>query len=314
MTKEAHILDYWQLSVSTGLLLLILNTSLIYMNLCLRICGSLAGLMEACTLALGMWCSCHSVWLGSNPSGSFRLTPTSWHLSIIFFSVSVLPPSAASKSKHCKDRERRAHVSVRSAAGHTQANEVWWGGDLHLSREQRTGAVSGAPADRAAGPADVRIRAQTHQSGNTQSVRSDTCTVTTNIQTQKHTPLVSITGMPFKLLHIRALSIPCRKNNRFNRMKPSKLHRHRSLYEEWPDLWPLTHLCSLPLLLLNRNSSGKKYIDRGRQTLHLISASKWMDITFTISHYRTACRCISALSRTVCLSLGLNTTIFACSG
>lgn len=256
------------------------------MNLCLRICGSLAGLMEACTLALGMWCSCHSVWLGSNPSGSFRLTPTSWHLSIIFFSVSVLPPSAASKSKHCKDRERRAHVSETSTA--RDASEwgvVRWGGCLHLSREQRTGAVSGAPADRVAGPANVRIRAQTHQSGNTQSVRSDTCTVSTNIQTsqtQKHTPFVFITGMPFKLLHIRALSIPCRKNNRFNRMKPSKLHRHRSLYEEWPDLWPLTHLCSLPLLLLNRNSSGKKYIDRGRQTLHLTSASKWMDIKFTI--------------------------------
>lgn len=75
---------------------------------------------------------------------------------------------------------------------------------LHLSREQQTEADSGAPVDRAAAPANVRIKAQTHQSGNTQSVQSDIHTHTLN--------RVFIRGMPpTKLLHIRALSIPCRK-------------------------------------------------------------------------------------------------------
>ncbi|RXN16374.1 hypothetical protein ROHU_008382 [Labeo rohita] len=37
----------------------------------------------------------------------------------------------------------------------------------NMVREQRTEAVSGAPADTAAAPANVRTEAQTHQSGNT---------------------------------------------------------------------------------------------------------------------------------------------------
>lgn len=128
------------------------------------------------------WWWCHCAWLGSNPSGSFRLTPTSWHLSMIFFSVSVLPPSAASNSKHWRDKPQSAWIT------HVRVTTVCLCVYLHPSTAQQTGAVSVVLTDRDAGPA------QKHSIIITSS------------------PHFNPTQMSFKPLQSRALSISCRKN------------------------------------------------------------------------------------------------------